>query len=61
LGTGGDIQADGGGFQEFGVDAACLDHGLIDSIVSRKEMKAQLISYLDYLTAGKKAAVAAAS
>jgi acetyl-CoA carboxylase carboxyl transferase subunit beta len=33
-----------------------LDHGLIDAIVSRKEMKAQLISYLDFLTAGKKAA-----
>jgi acetyl-CoA carboxylase carboxyl transferase subunit beta len=38
-----------------------LDHGLIDSIVSRKEMKTQLIAYLDFLTAGKKAAVAAAS
>src|SRR5882724_936815 len=38
-----------------------LDHGLIDSIVSRKEMKAQLIAYLDFLTAGKKSAVAAAS
>ncbi|HSY74624.1 MAG TPA: acetyl-CoA carboxylase, carboxyltransferase subunit beta, partial [Dongiaceae bacterium] len=37
-----------------------LDHGLIDSIVSRKEMKIQLIAYLDFLTAGKKAAVAAA-
>jgi acetyl-CoA carboxylase carboxyl transferase subunit beta len=35
-----------------------LDHGLIDSIVSRKEMKAQLISYLDFLTAGKKIAAA---
>jgi acetyl-CoA carboxylase carboxyl transferase subunit beta len=33
-----------------------LDHGLIDSIVSRKEMKPQLISYLDFLTAGKKVA-----
>jgi acetyl-CoA carboxylase carboxyl transferase subunit beta len=38
-----------------------LDHGLIDSIISRREMKAQLIKYLDFLTAGKKAAVAAAS
>ena len=38
-----------------------LDHGLIDSIVSRREMKAQLIKYLDFLTAGKKAAAAAAS
>jgi acetyl-CoA carboxylase carboxyl transferase subunit beta len=35
-----------------------LDHGLIDSIVSRKEMKPQLISYLDFLTAGKKIAAA---
>jgi acetyl-CoA carboxylase carboxyl transferase subunit beta len=32
-----------------------LDHGLIDAIVSRKEMKTQLIAYLDFLTAGKKA------
>jgi len=31
-----------------------LDHGLIDAIVPRKEMKAQLITYLDFLTAGKK-------
>jgi acetyl-CoA carboxylase carboxyl transferase subunit beta len=30
-----------------------LDHGLIDSIVSRREMKAQLIKYLDFLTAEK--------
>jgi acetyl-CoA carboxylase carboxyl transferase subunit beta len=30
-----------------------LDHGLIDAIVSRKEMKAQLIAYLDFFTAGK--------
>ena len=35
-----------------------LDHGLIDAIVSRKEMKGQLIAYLDFFTAGKKAAVA---
>jgi acetyl-CoA carboxylase carboxyl transferase subunit beta len=27
-----------------------LDHGLIDAIVSRKEMKARLMEYLDYLT-----------
>ena len=33
-----------------------LDHGLIDAIVSRKEMKAQLIAYLNFLTAGKKIA-----
>jgi acetyl-CoA carboxylase carboxyl transferase subunit beta len=32
-----------------------LDHGLIDAIVSRKEMKTQLIAYLNFLTAGKKA------
>jgi acetyl-CoA carboxylase carboxyl transferase subunit beta len=35
-----------------------LEHGLIDAIVSRKEMKEQLITYLGFLTAGKKAAVA---
>jgi len=34
-----------------------LDHGLIDAIVSRKEMKAQLIEYLDFLAAGKKSTV----
>jgi len=33
-----------------------LDHGLIDAIVSRKEMKAQLIAYLNFLTTGKKVA-----
>jgi acetyl-CoA carboxylase carboxyl transferase subunit beta len=27
-----------------------LDHGLIDAIVSRREMKSQLIAYLDFLT-----------
>lgn len=32
-----------------------LDHGLIDAIVPRNEMKEQLIAYLDFLTAGKKA------
>ena len=31
-----------------------LDHGLIDAIVPRKEMKDQLITYLDYFAAGKK-------
>ncbi len=36
-----------------------LDHGLIDAIVPRKEMKAQLVSYLGYLTAGQKEAAAA--
>ena len=35
-----------------------LDHGLIDAIVHRKEMKAQLIKYLDYFAAGKKNGVA---
>jgi acetyl-CoA carboxylase carboxyl transferase subunit beta len=35
-----------------------LDHGLIDAIVSRKEMKAQLIAYLNFFTAGKKAGTA---
>lgn len=33
-----------------------LDHGLIDAIVPRKEMKARLIDYLGYLTATTKAA-----
>lgn len=31
-----------------------LDHGLIDAIVPRTEMKERLIDYLDYLTAGVK-------
>ena len=35
-----------------------LDHGLIDAIVSRKEMKTQLIAYLNFLTAGKNIATA---
>jgi acetyl-CoA carboxylase carboxyl transferase subunit beta len=35
-----------------------LDHGLIDAIISRKEMKVQLISYLDFFTTGKKAVAA---
>jgi acetyl-CoA carboxylase carboxyl transferase subunit beta len=30
-----------------------LDHGLIDAIVPRKELKERLISYLDFLTEGK--------
>ena len=33
-----------------------LDHGLIDAIVPRKEMKDQLVKYLDYFAAGKKTA-----
>ena len=32
-----------------------LDHGLIDSIVPRKEMKERLVKYLDFLAAGKTA------
>jgi acetyl-CoA carboxylase carboxyl transferase subunit beta len=35
-----------------------LDHGLIDAIVSRKEMKAQLIAYLNFMTVGKKTVAA---
>jgi acetyl-CoA carboxylase carboxyl transferase subunit beta len=35
-----------------------LDHGLIDAIVSRKEMKQQLMDYLSFLTNGRKAAIA---
>lgn len=31
-----------------------LDHGLIDSIVHRKQMKEQLVKYLDYFAAGHK-------
>ncbi len=33
-----------------------LDHGLIDAIISRREMKELLIGYLDFMTASKKAA-----
>jgi acetyl-CoA carboxylase carboxyl transferase subunit beta len=36
-----------------------LDHGLIDAIVSRKEMKSKLIEYLGYLTAGNRQAAVA--
>ncbi len=35
-----------------------LDHGLIDTIVPRKEMKDRLVEYLDYVTTGIKAATA---
>jgi len=31
-----------------------LDHGLIDAIVSRKEMKSRLVEYMGYLTSGQK-------
>jgi acetyl-CoA carboxylase carboxyl transferase subunit beta len=30
-----------------------LDHGLIDAIVPRKEMKARLVDYLAYMTDGQ--------
>ena len=33
-----------------------LEHGLIDAIVSRKDMKPQLVTYLDFLAADKKPA-----
>ena len=36
-----------------------LDHGLIDAIVPRKEMKERLVEYLDFLTVRKKAAATA--
>ncbi len=36
-----------------------LDHGLIDVIVARKEMKSRLIEYLDYLTPAQRSAAAA--
>ena len=31
-----------------------LDHGLIDAIVPRKDMKSRLVEYLGYLTSGQK-------
>ena len=37
-----------------------LDHGLIDAIVPRTEMKQRLIEYLDFMMAGRKAAAAKA-
>jgi acetyl-CoA carboxylase carboxyl transferase subunit beta len=36
-----------------------LDHGLIDAIVSRKDMKAKLIDYLNYLMSSQKLALPA--
>ena len=36
-----------------------LDHGLIDAIISRKEMKVRLIDYLNYLTPAQKSAAVA--
>src|SRR3954469_19972618 len=38
----------------FQTAAFLLDHGLIDAIVPRKEMKARLGEYLSFLTAGQK-------
>jgi acetyl-CoA carboxylase carboxyl transferase subunit beta len=35
-----------------------LDHGLVDAIISRKEMKARLIYYLEFLTEGQRKAAA---
>ena len=35
-----------------------LNHGLIDAIIPRREMKSQLIQYLDFFTTAKKAATA---
>jgi acetyl-CoA carboxylase carboxyl transferase subunit beta len=32
-----------------------VEHGLIDAIISRNDMKEKLIGYMDFLTAGKKA------
>jgi acetyl-CoA carboxylase carboxyl transferase subunit beta len=37
-----------------------LDHGLIDAIIPRKEMKSQLVTYLDFFLAGNRAEVVAA-
>ena len=37
-----------------------LDHGLIDAIISRKEMKSRLIDYLSFLSSGQKRSAAAA-
>jgi len=36
-----------------------VEHGLIDAIVPRNDMKQRLVEYMDFLTAGKKAAAAA--
>ncbi len=41
---------------EFQTAEFLLDHGLIDAIVPRKEMKKQLIDYLEFLTASRKVA-----
>jgi acetyl-CoA carboxylase carboxyl transferase subunit beta len=31
-----------------------LDHGLIDAIIPRQEMKEQFVKYLEYFASGKK-------
>src|SRR5581483_3869827 len=36
-----------------------LDHGLIDALIPRKEMKKQLIDYLEFMTVGQKKLAAA--
>ena len=38
-----------------------LEHGLIDAIVPRKEIKGRLIEYLNYLTAGQRQTMMASS
>jgi acetyl-CoA carboxylase carboxyl transferase subunit beta len=38
----------------FQTAAVLLDHGLIDAIVPRKEMKPRLIEYLNYLSNGQR-------
>jgi acetyl-CoA carboxylase carboxyl transferase subunit beta len=42
--------------QGFQTAEFLLDHGLIDAIVARDEMKEQLIQYLEFMTAARKAA-----
>ena len=39
--------------QGFQTAEFLLDHGLLDTIVSRKEMKQRLIEYLDFMTVGR--------
>jgi len=39
------------------MDISLLDRGLIDAIVSRKEMKQQLIDYIGFMTAHRTLAV----
>lgn len=44
--------------QGFQTAEFLLDHGLVDAIVARHEMKEQLIQYLEFMTAARKAAAA---